>query len=344
MELLTCSKTQFIEKLQMISDVEELKNILRILELEDERIEQLKKQNREITFRETVGSAENEKIFFDAIKGHELKTKIKYCRDYLLKLELKEKLLSRNVKKTINNHDKFSKFSWGILQRKEPEIIFNALWRYSRNNRKLEDILQVTDCGKFFWQDELNIDIDRLEAYESNLSVPAIKQNGKIVYNLNELQIALKEDELHRGDLSLIRVKVGNQEDAIDYTMLMKLDSSLDWNDPELQKFFARTYLSTTFLNLADRFEHSEETIYGGRIIKNQNGKYEVSFDDSQMIKAVAKANKKEGIARTSKGKVTDKLGTIAKGIQSNWVKKSYKLRETLDEILGNNENSDEER
>ena len=43
-----------------------------------------------------------------------------------MKLELKEKFLSKNVKKTLNKHDKLSKFSWGMLQRKEPEKIFNA--------------------------------------------------------------------------------------------------------------------------------------------------------------------------------------------------------------------------
>ena len=344
MDLLTCSKAKFIEELQLISDTEELKNLLRSLELEDERIENLKKLNKEMTFKETVASAENEKMFLEAIKGHELKMKIKYCQEYLLKFDIKEKVLSSNIKKILNNSERFSEFSWGVIQKKEPEKIFNAIWRYSKNNRKLEDILQVNDCGKFFWQDQLNIDIDNIESYESSISVPVTNQNDKTICDLNDLQAALKDEESHRGDLNFIRVKVGNKSSFTDYIMLMKLDSSLDWNNPELQKFFARTYLSTAFLNLANIFADREECLYGGRIIKNQNGKYEVSFDDAEIIKAVAKANKTVGVARTPKGKTNEKLGIIAKGIQNNWVKKSYKLRETLEEILRNNENLDEER
>ena len=63
-----------------------------------------------------------------------------------------------------------------------------------------------------------------------------------------------------------------------------------------------QTYLSNTYRNLAVKSTKTGECLYGGRIVKNQQGRMEVRFYQDEMI-GIEKASKNVGTTRTPEGK-----------------------------------------
>lgn len=342
MDFLTCTNKQFFEEIQEISNINELKDIINSLEQEANRLQKIKDENRELTISEAEVSEEKKLIFIKTQRLHVIQQKINCCKNYLLMLQVKEQLFFDNAKKNSEmpgflSSESLKNFSWGIFTRKQPEKCFEAIWKYVKNNRRISGKLQVTDCGKFLWENAPNINMDELIAktQESNISIPAVKEDTGIkTYELTDLLNVLKQEKEKKGDLNLIRVRVdngSNVEHVIDYMMLMSIDPNLDWKDPELQRFFATTYLSSTFIELITKLEKKEEALYGGRILKNQNGKFEVSFDSKKEIEAVGKANKTFMARRNSVDKSEENLGGMTIMIRDELAGRGRRTKKTRD-------------
>ena len=325
--LFTCNLKEFKEKIDLASDIVELKEILSELEIEKEKIIKLKEKNFNVKFSEVLKSEKRVKEAEGTLReSFDIDRKIAICRNYILMLEVAQSHFYDGIEKSSNNPKFSSKetlknFSWGIVEC-EPKKVFNAIWKHTRNNRKVDGKLQVSDCGDFLWQNKSNIDINQLQrtSKENNISIPAkTNRDGRITYNINDLHNMLNSEELQKGNLHAVRVEVKvdseiGEYSPVDYMMLISFDPDLDRNTVEFQNFFAQTYLSSSFVEMVSKFSKKGEALYGGRIVRNANGKLEVSFENTKESEAVAKANKTFGTVKSSKGKFEGRLGTMLSG------------------------------
>jgi len=347
MELMTCKRKEFKEAILLISDINELKAILYDLiereEFEKEKIEEVNKKGEFAEEQEKVEAFKRIQI------KNDLKYKIKFCREYILMLELNEKIFYDEAEKTAerlndSSNKVLNEFSWGIAQRKEPKRIFNAILERAKNNRKIECELQVTEYGKFLWSHIPSMTLDQLlENYnQSDITVQSsVDTEGRETINSEDLLSALEDDRKKKGELNLVRVRLKNKEgrednSEEDYMMLISLDEGLNWKDPKLQGFFAQTYLSTTFVDISKKMRKEENCIYGGRIIQNEKGFFEVSFDNDIDIQAVSRANNTQGITRGVTGYLKEDLGNAVIGIHDAVSGRGFrpkKIRRMFEEI-----------
>ena len=347
MELMTCKRIEFKKAILLISDIKELKTILQELTereiIEKEKIDEVNKKGELVDVQEKLETFNRIQI------RNDLKYKAKMCREYILMLELNEKVFCDKAKKTAKrlnsgSEEKLRQFSWGIAQREEPKEIFNAIWRYAKNNKNVKHELQVAEYGKFLWSDMANMTLEQLSknSNQSDITVQSYVDNeGRETIYSQDILLALEEDKKRRGELSLVRVRIKDKEEIgnnseLDYMMLISLEQGLDWKKPELQEFFAQTYLSTTFVGITKKMRKEEKCIYGGKLIQKQNGTFEVNFDSDMDIEAVAIANNMQGTTQGVNGNIKDDLGNVVIGIHdvvSGKELRPKKVRRMFEEI-----------
>jgi len=344
-DLLTCPWKTFVEKIGEITDTKELQNVLWQLEDEYLKVTRNKRITKNFTFSDVKGIDESktkdQKLIMEsrlkkrlAKKAFEefpnemlLKRKVQFCRETLLMLKNKsrEKVAESISKLELRN------FSYGIEQLPEPEKLFVARCQYRKSNRIARGNMTASHCGDLKWYNEAGLNIDQIKMLfrETRLNVPMDEiGSNEVRIDSKDIQAALAEEEKRRGELELVKVQIDDdniKEQSIEYFILMSRNKNLNWEDPEVQTFFVQTYLSNTYRNLAAKATKSGECLYGGRIVKNPDGKMEVRFYKDEMV-GLEKACNNIGTTRTPEGRgKRQSLKGMIEGIQSDLAAKALR-------------------
>lgn len=321
-DLLTCPWKAFVDKVREISDLQELQKILWHLEEEYSKSLQSRNQRKNFTFADVKGidestTADNKTIiksrltrrkakeaFEELPKEMLLKRKIQFCREILLMLKNK----SREKVGESLSRTQLKNFSYGIEQRREPQKLFEARCQYRRANKIAKGNMTASYCGDLKWYNEPGLNIDQIGRLfkKTKLNVPMVTTtNNGVKVEEKDIREAFFAEKKKRGNLRLVKVQIDDddkKEPAIEYFMLISVDQSLSWDDPEVQTFFVQTYLSNTYRNLAVKSTKTGGCLYGGRIVKNQQGQMELRFYQDEMV-GIEKASRNIGTTRTPEGK-----------------------------------------
>lgn len=295
-ELILCSKERFKQKINELS-IEEMQKLLWELE---ERSKQLKKYIHLKNNIQKNNEIENS-IVIQAINGKgDIDQRIRICREAMLTAKY---LTVSNATRNINNSN-IKKFSWGIKE-SEPQILFSENVKKNPN-----ETITVTCYGEFRWRDQKNLSVDQMPDQRKgiNFKVPTLEsEDGKTIIHSKDILEKVNQIQAQSGNLKLFKVEInGNQN--LEYFMLFSIEDLQSISKEQLIEHFGETYLSEAHKKMVINSLKTEKCLYGGTIVKGQNGKLETRFYDVYN-QAVAKANASIGTCMTTSGKM--KFGTI---------------------------------
>lgn len=291
-ELFTCSKEQFRQKIKELS-IKEMQQVIWKLE---EKIGELAKEIHAAgKINENTLNEKDSAIQLIKLKG-DLEQKIRICREIMMNSKYQAVLTEptdANVKK----------FSWGIKE-SEPQLLFQE------NRRNSNETVSVTSHGEFRWVEQGDLNVDQIPDQRKgiNFTVSTIQgEDGKRIVNARDLMVKVNEIKAQTGNLKLFKVTIRGKEN-IEYFMLISIKDLQTMSADELKQHFIETYLTEAHKKIVIDSLKNERCLYGGSIVRNENGKLETRFYDIYN-EAVAKANVSMGTCKTASGKM--KFGSM---------------------------------
>lgn len=303
-ELIICPRNQFIEKIEKFS-IPEMQELLWKLEAKSREMQ----SEREITkATPEVDRLGYERPLREVTESIELRQRIQICRETLLKAKYRTAAQRGGDISPAEAEN----FSWGIKETEKSEVLLDSktgrtYWVKIGGDAPVQEYerIKVVSCGEFRWFDQSALSIEQMPDENKGIpfTVPAKEREDKTIeINGPDLIKEAKAAEEKSGRLKLVKVTIKGEEE-IEYFMLCSVKELENMDPNKLQSFLLTTYLSRAHQDMVRGSLEAGKCLYGGTIVKNENGDMEVRFYDS-IINAVAKANLSMGTCMTTDKKV----------------------------------------
>lgn len=202
-------------------------------------------------------------------------------------------------------------FSWGIKET-EPTVILDSktsrtYWVKVGGNAPLQEneTIKVVDCGEFRWCDQSALSIEQMP--EQSKGIPfivssSVNSDGTNTIERDDLVREMAKAEAKSGSLRLFKVDIKGEQE-LEYFMLGDLKELQTMDQEKLKTFLITTYLTKAHEKVVKSSLEDERCLYGGTIIENEDGRFEVRFYE-KAFKAVEKANNSRGTCMTTSNRI----------------------------------------